>query len=137
MSKDITRSAFNLFVWAQIELQAGIMCASAPSLRVFFRRYLGGSTNSRRTRETNTAATNNITVKKDTSVTYEQDSSESTESLTTRLDKITEDSKATWSPIAASGGTIPTITTTRYSEEEEDSFGMSDLGWKRGEKEHK
>lgn len=137
MSKDITRSAFNLFVWAQIELQAGIMCASAPSLRVFFRRYLGGSTTSRRTRETNTAATNNITVKKDTSVTYEQDSSESTESLTTRLDKITEDSKATWSPIAAGGGTIPTITTTRYSEEEEDSFGMSDLGWKRAEKEHK
>lgn len=32
-----------LFVWAQFELQVGIMCASAPSLRVFFRRYLGGS----------------------------------------------------------------------------------------------
>lgn len=75
-------------------------------------------------------------MKKDTSVTYEQDSSESTDSLTTRLDKTTEDTKATWSPIAAGGGTIPTITTTRYSEEE-DSFGMSDLGWKRAEKEHK
>jgi len=32
-----------LFVWAQFELQVGIMCASAPALRVFFRRYLGGS----------------------------------------------------------------------------------------------
>jgi hypothetical protein len=30
-----------LFVWAQFELQVGIMCASAPALRVFFRRYLG------------------------------------------------------------------------------------------------
>jgi hypothetical protein len=32
-----------LFVWAQFELQVGIMCASAPALRVFFRHYLGGN----------------------------------------------------------------------------------------------
>jgi hypothetical protein len=32
-----------VFVWAQFELQVGIMCASAPSLRAFFRRYLGGT----------------------------------------------------------------------------------------------
>jgi hypothetical protein len=37
------RSGFMVFVWAQFELQVGIMCASAPTLRVFFRRYLGGS----------------------------------------------------------------------------------------------
>lgn len=42
-SRDVIRSAFMLFVWAQFELQVGIMCASAPALRVFFRRYLGGS----------------------------------------------------------------------------------------------
>ncbi|KAM0689949.1 hypothetical protein Q7P36_008716 [Cladosporium allicinum] len=42
-SQDVIRSAFMLFVWAQFELQVGIMCASAPALRVFFRRYLGGS----------------------------------------------------------------------------------------------
>jgi hypothetical protein len=42
-SRDVIRSAFYLFVWAQLELQVGIMCASAPALRVFFRRYLGGS----------------------------------------------------------------------------------------------
>jgi len=41
-SRDVVRSAFMLFVWAQFELQVGIMCASAPTLRVFFRRYLGG-----------------------------------------------------------------------------------------------
>lgn len=71
-------------------------------------------------------------------MTYEQDPSESTESLTPRVDKIAEDHKATWSPIASDnrGGTIPIITTTRYSHEEE-SFSMSDLGWKRVEKEHK
>jgi hypothetical protein len=32
-----------VFVWAQFELQVGIMCASAPTLRVFFRRYLSGT----------------------------------------------------------------------------------------------
>jgi hypothetical protein len=42
-STDVSRSAYMLFVWAQFELQVGIMCASAPALRVFFRRYLGGS----------------------------------------------------------------------------------------------
>jgi hypothetical protein len=45
-STDVSRSAYMLFVWAQFELQVGIMCASAPALRVFFRRYLGGSQHS-------------------------------------------------------------------------------------------
>jgi hypothetical protein len=44
---DASRTFFNLIVWAQLELQLGIMCASAPSLRGFFRRYLGGSMASR------------------------------------------------------------------------------------------
>jgi hypothetical protein len=44
---DASRTFFNLIVWAQLELQLGIMCASAPSLRSFFRRYLGGSLSSR------------------------------------------------------------------------------------------
>jgi hypothetical protein len=138
-SKDITRSAFNLFVWAQIELQAGIICASAPALRVFFRRYLGGGTSSKRTRDTNTIVTNqsnHITVKKDTSVTFEQDSSESTESLTTPIDKIPMEGKLTWSPIAADsrGGAVVAI--SRYSHEE-DSFDMEDLGWKKAEKRYR
>jgi hypothetical protein len=46
---DASRTFFNLIVWAQLELQLGIMCASAPSLRSFFRRYLGGSLSSRAT----------------------------------------------------------------------------------------
>jgi hypothetical protein len=46
-SKDVTRTAYNLFIWAQFELQAGIMCASAPALRVFFRHYLGNLSSSR------------------------------------------------------------------------------------------
>jgi hypothetical protein len=44
---DASRTFFNLIVWAQLELQLGIMCASAPSLRGFFNRYLGGSMASR------------------------------------------------------------------------------------------
>jgi len=34
---------FDVFVWSQLELQLGIMCASAPALRVFFRKYLSGA----------------------------------------------------------------------------------------------
>jgi hypothetical protein len=44
---DVSWNIFDLLVWAQLELQLGIMCASAPSLRVFFRRYLGNSSSSR------------------------------------------------------------------------------------------
>ena len=143
-SKDITRSAFNLFVWAQIELQAGIMCASAPSLRVFFRRYLGvASYGSRRTRDTNASGTvgsNHITVKKDTSVTFESDPTESTEDLTTTIGKMSVDNKPAWSPISAdskaNSAGAGAASATRYSHEE-DSYGLSDLTWKRVEKEHK
>jgi hypothetical protein len=137
-SNDITRSAFNLFVWAQIELQAGIICASAPSLRVFFRRYLGASGfGSRKTRDTNgttTARSKQITVKRDTSVTYEQDLTESTESLTTPIDKMPTITKPTWSPITGDNRVGATIAATRYSHEE-DSYGLNDLSWKKAEKE--
>jgi hypothetical protein len=65
-------------IWAQFELQAGIICASAPALRVFFRRYLGGggggggNGDSRRSR---TNASGTITVIRDTTVTFDKDGS--------------------------------------------------------------
>ena len=34
---------FDVFIWAQLELQLGIICASLPALRVFFRRYLSAT----------------------------------------------------------------------------------------------
>ncbi|KAK4502242.1 hypothetical protein PRZ48_005667 [Zasmidium cellare] len=37
---DVSSAIFNVFVWSQLELTLGIMCASAPSLRVLFREYL-------------------------------------------------------------------------------------------------
>lgn len=37
---DETWLGFDIFVWAQLELQLAIICASAPALRVFFRKYL-------------------------------------------------------------------------------------------------
>ncbi|KAK4508404.1 hypothetical protein PRZ48_002142 [Zasmidium cellare] len=37
---DITWLGFDVFVWSQLEVQLAIICASAPALRVFFRRYL-------------------------------------------------------------------------------------------------
>lgn len=40
---DVSWYIFDVFVWSQLELQLGIMCASAPALRVFFRRYLSGA----------------------------------------------------------------------------------------------
>lgn len=141
-SKDITRSAFNLFVWAQFELQAGIICASAPSLRVFFRRYLGetkiyGSRG--KTRNTNAISTSRsyqINVKKDTSVTYEQqDSTESTESLTTPIDKMPSEGKSPWSPTGHDHRSGATTAATRYSHEED--YVMSDLSGRDATKEHK
>lgn len=118
------------------------MCASAPSLRVFFRRYLGVTTyGSRRTRDASTNVTggsHHITVKKDTSVTYERDNTESTEDLTTAIDKTPMDNKPAWSPISNDirANNADAGAATRYSHEE-DSYGLSDLGWKRVEKEHK
>lgn len=118
------------------------MCASAPSLRVFFRRYLGVvSYGSRRTRDTNadgTIGSSHITVKKDTSVTFETEPTESTEDLTTTIDKMNVDNKPAWSPISAGSKAngAGAASATRYSHEE-DSYGLSDLTWKRVEKEHK
>lgn len=39
-SADLTYAGFNVFIWAQLEVQLAIICASAPALRVFFRTYL-------------------------------------------------------------------------------------------------
>ncbi|KAI7284066.1 hypothetical protein KC345_g2565 [Hortaea werneckii] len=39
-NSDVSWLIFDVFVWAQVELQLGIMLASAPALRIFFRRYL-------------------------------------------------------------------------------------------------
>lgn len=37
---DTSWTGFNLLVWTIIEMQLGIICACAPSMRAFFRRYL-------------------------------------------------------------------------------------------------
>ena len=37
-----------MFLWAQLEIQLGIVCATAPSLRVFFRRFLSNNSLSRK-----------------------------------------------------------------------------------------
>ncbi|RMY17210.1 hypothetical protein D0866_13532 [Hortaea werneckii] len=41
-STNVSRQIFLVFVWSHVELQLGLMCASAPALRVFFRSYLSG-----------------------------------------------------------------------------------------------
>lgn len=41
---DITWYAFEAWTWTALEADLGVMCASAPALRVFFRRYFGPST---------------------------------------------------------------------------------------------
>jgi hypothetical protein len=37
---DLTYAGFDVLIWSQLELQLSLICASAPALRVFFRRYL-------------------------------------------------------------------------------------------------
>lgn len=34
---------FNLYIWSDLEMQLSIICASAPVMRVFFRKYLSNS----------------------------------------------------------------------------------------------
>jgi hypothetical protein len=70
-SLDVIRSAFMLFVWAQFELQVGIMCASAPALRVFFRRYLGVSQNSTNPSSHGTIPKKSVTVVRDSDVEFD------------------------------------------------------------------
>lgn len=43
MNTDITSMIFDSTVASQFELQVGILCASVPSPRVFFRKYFSGS----------------------------------------------------------------------------------------------
>ncbi|KAH7357490.1 hypothetical protein BKA66DRAFT_500989, partial [Pyrenochaeta sp. MPI-SDFR-AT-0127] len=42
---DITWYAFYAWIWTALEADLGIMCASAPALKVFFRRYFSLPTN--------------------------------------------------------------------------------------------
>lgn len=44
-NSDVSWLVFNVFTWAHLELQLGLMCASAPALRVFFRSYLSAPIN--------------------------------------------------------------------------------------------
>jgi hypothetical protein len=39
-SVDLTWDGFDVMIWAQLETQLSLICASAPALRVFFRKYL-------------------------------------------------------------------------------------------------
>lgn len=39
-SLDLTWDGYDILVWAQLETQLSLVCASAPALRVFFRDYL-------------------------------------------------------------------------------------------------
>jgi hypothetical protein len=122
-SKDVTRSAFNLFVWAQFELQVGIMCASAPSLRIFFRRYLGASTASRN--DTHRSA---ITVVRDTTVIFNAQGPTELPG-TTKNDHEMHVHAGSVSEDSLPSPTRSQERLTRYSHEE-DSYIMSDMSWK-------
>lgn len=143
---DVSWNIFDLLVWAQLELQLGIMCATAPSLRVFFRRYLGNSSASRafksglsggksggqatpgqNTLVSSAGPDKTITVVRSTSVTVADPGNLSAnrkpfeESLDTVGESGSEDRG--WSP------TPSKERLTRYSHEEE-SIAMQDMAWK-------
>jgi hypothetical protein len=40
---DLTWVGFDVYIWAQLEIQLSLICASAPALRALFRTYLSGS----------------------------------------------------------------------------------------------
>ena len=72
-----------------------------------------------------------ITVRKDTSVTFNHDSDQSTESLTEHADKMPPNDNK-WSPLPVQNPhAVATVAAvgTRYSHEE-DSIAMSDFNWK-------
>lgn len=61
---DTSWTGFDLLIWTIIELQLGIICSCAPSLRAFFRRYLSeffsrtfGSTNTNTTSKSKSKST--------------------------------------------------------------------------------
>lgn len=132
---------YDLFIWAQLELQLGIMCAAAPSLRVFFRRYLGNSFASRAYKSTrgetpgpltkntqNTGvssvdqADKSITVIRSTSVTFNHDEPTNKKAFSESLDTIgeTDSQDRNWSP------TPSKERLTRYSHEE-DYIALKDM----------
>lgn len=110
-----------LFVWAQFELQVGIMCASAPALRVFFRRYLSGSQGSTNA-SYNTTQPKSIAVTRDTTVDFETNASEA-RAIEKKQYYELHDLVATPSEEAVDGLSTSTRTKerdlTRYSHEEE------------------
>lgn len=123
------------------------MCAAAPSLRVFFRRYLGSSFASRAYKSTRGETTGtglprgtqdtakdsvhgpdkSITVVRSTSVTFGQDdvSDKKVAAAAGSLDAIDEsesEGRHNWSP------TPSKECLTRYSHED-DSIAMRNLAW--------
>lgn len=131
-ASDVSWDIFDLFVWAQVELQLGIMCASAPSLRVFIRRYLGSGVASRRSKftganifDTGLSNDKSITVLRSISVTFNErqcsDGKEFEESLESIGESASE--KRAWSP-ALSQDPL-----TIYSHE--DSVPMNEVSWEK------
>ncbi|KAF2764851.1 hypothetical protein EJ03DRAFT_13828 [Teratosphaeria nubilosa] len=41
---DVIWYIFNVYAWSQAELQLGLICAAAPSIRVLFRKFFGSAT---------------------------------------------------------------------------------------------
>lgn len=119
-----------LFVWAQFELQVGIMCASAPALRVFFRRYLGvsqGSSNISR----GTVTKKSITVIHDTHIDFDRNGSAVLPSAKLNIHEMRDFG----TPISersedglSTAGRAQERDLTRYSHEE-DHIGMNRLSW--------
>ena len=103
------------------------MCASAPSLRIFFRRYLGGSLGSMAASRNDTHRSA-ITVVRDTTVTFNANpppelpgTNKNDLEMHVHAGSVSEDD-------------LPSPTRsqerlTRYSHEE-DSYVMSDMSWK-------
>lgn len=133
---------FDLFLWAQLELQLGIMCAAAPSLRVFFRRYLGNSSASRAfksggkstgrgtpgptTLGSSVGPDKSITVVRTTHVTSNDGSDLHTNKkpFEESLDTVGESSDGrAWSP-------TPSKERLTRKSEDEDAIAMQDMTWK-------
>jgi hypothetical protein len=140
---DVSWNIFDLIVWAQLELQLGIMCAAAPSLRVFFRRYLGNSSASRafksagrsegratpgggNTLTSFAGADKTITVVRSTSVTVADPGTihANRKPFEESLDTVAESASdvRAWSP------TPSKERLTRYSHEDE-PIALQDMSW--------
>jgi len=94
---DFTWLAFDVYYWTMLEFGLGIICACAPSLRVFIKKYLGEKLTSRGNRDSASRWTGGISAGK-------RQRSESEGELTPHRGTLAKDAQKTYTSTTNSSG---------------------------------